>query len=287
MLGTFLYPGQGLGNQMWSYYALRLLAKHTDLSFSLLGMENFKGSEFISLDIGERLLAPSKKFPSEQLFAPFENYYSEKQLVNSVEYCDVRGFDKNCLMIKPNTLIDGYFQSEELVKLVAHEIDDFFSVKDIPELEYLAAADICLINVRGGEYVRNKRLTLHRKYWDNAMHYMRAERNIVRFLVVTDDPIYASRLLPDVTILEQDMHHDFVALTKCKNVIISNSSFSYFPLRFNRQDPCIIAPKYWARHTSLMDTGHVGAIFMKITSIWTDVVLLKLVKFVPGKRMIT
>jgi len=248
MIGTYLYAGQGLGNQLWSYYALRLIAKKLSLPFALFGTEYFKGSSFISFDPGAAIIAPKRLGPNSTLFDPFQNYFSEQQIVHVGEYCDVRPYDSRCLSLLPNTLIDGYFQSEKLVRVVDHNIFDFFSIRDINELSFLSDDKICVLNIRGGEYKKNKRLTLHKKYWENAMSYMQGNRGVDQFLIVTDDPEYAHKLFPKIEILEQDMHHDFIALSKVKNIILSNSSFAYFPLRFNKQSPHIIAPKYWARH---------------------------------------
>lgn len=248
MIATYLYDGQGLGNQLWSYYALRLIAKKLQISFALLGAEKFKASSFINIHTGRQIKAPLRNTPKNELFPPFVNYFSEKQIVHADEYCDVRGFDERCLLLSSNTLIDGYFQSEELADQVEHCINDFFLVKNIPKLDYLGSDDICLLNIRGGEYKRNKRLTVHKKYWDNAMSYMTSEKSVNEFLIVTDDIGYARSLFPKIKILDQNMHHDFVALMKAKKIIVSNSSFAYFPLRLNRQRPYIIAPKYWARH---------------------------------------
>lgn len=248
MIATYLYDGQGLGNQLWSYYALRLISKKLQLPYALLGGEKFKASSFISIDFGLKVSAPLRDVPTAKLFPPFVNYFSEKQVVHAGEYCDVRGFDENCLYISENTLIDGYFQSEELVELVEHSLNDFFIIEDIPELDYLSSDDICVLNIRGGIYKKNKRLNVHKTFWDNSIAHMKQNKNIKEIVIVTDDIKYASKLFPKIKVLEQDMHHDFVALMKAKNVIVSNSSFSYFPLRFNARTPYIIAPKYWARH---------------------------------------
>lgn len=248
MIGTYLYPDQGLGNQLWSYYAMRLIAKYLGMPYTLLGFDNFKGKNFISLDAGVQVAAPHRSGPNHNLFPPFRNYYSERQVVFSREHCDVRSFDPKCLQLDSYTLIDGYFQSEELLSHVEHCIDDFIKVHDLPYLNYLNHDGVCVLNIRGGIYKSNKRLTLNKKYWVNAMNHMVRFKRVSDFVIVTDDPIYAQQLFPKIPVLEQDMHHDFVSLMHAKNLIISNSSFSYFPIRFNSNDPYVIAPKYWARH---------------------------------------
>lgn len=248
MIGTYLYNGQGLGNQLWSYYTLRLLAIINNCDFTLLGKETFKGKSFINIDTGVSCDHPKRNQPSSDLFSLFENYYEEPQILHLKEYCDTRSFDENLLLVKKNTLIDGYFQSEKLGTLINHDIHRLMQIVDIPKLDYLGDKDICVLNIRGGEYISNKRLTLHKRYWINAINIMKRTRNIKKFYIVTDDLNYSQKLLPGFEVLNQDIHHDFVGLLKAKNLVLSNSSFAYFPVVLNVNNPFIIAPKYWARH---------------------------------------
>jgi hypothetical protein len=248
MIGTYLYNGQGLGNQLWSYYTLRLLAIMNNCDFALLGSEAFKGKSFIDLDTGVSCNHPKRNQPCNELFSLFENYYEEPQLLHLKEYCDTRSFDKNLLLVEKNTLIDGYFQSENLGNFINHDIHSLMQFVDIPELNYLGDKDICVLNIRGGEYKSNKRLTLNKRYWINAINIMKQKRNIKKFYIVTDDLNYSQKLLPGLEVLDQNIHHDFVGLSKAKNLILSNSSFAYFPVILNKNNPFIIAPKYWARH---------------------------------------
>ena len=52
MIVTELYDGQGLGNQLWCYAALRCAAKELGLDFGVMTTEKFKGREFLSIDFG-------------------------------------------------------------------------------------------------------------------------------------------------------------------------------------------------------------------------------------------
>ena len=48
-------------------------------------------------------------------------------------------------------------------------------------------------------------------------------------------------------ILQGDISTDFCNLTKAKYLIISNSSFSYFPINLEEKPKMVIAPLYWSR----------------------------------------
>ena len=254
MIGTYFYQGQGLGNQLWSYYTVRLLSILNNSSFSILAPSLFKGADFIKIDNGKSVAHPVRSQPNSNLFETFLNYYGEPQVVYTDEFCDVRPFDSRILNVVQNTLIDGYFQSERLGDLVDHNISDFFEIVDVPDLDFLRDQNVCILNVRGGVYKPNRRLSLHRNYWRNGIEFMRRERGVKTFYIVTDDVDYSRTLLPGIAVLEQNTHYDFIALTKATNLIVSNSSFSYFPIRLNNQTPFVIAPMYWARHN--VSTGY-------------------------------
>ena len=87
----------------------------------------------------------------------------------------------------------------------------------------------------------------------------------MKFAVVTDDLHTANRVLPKVPLIGsaatdlQDSakasHHvggpvgiDYGILNSCKNIIMSASSFGFWPVWTNSRNPNVIAPKYWAAH---------------------------------------
>jgi hypothetical protein len=76
---------------------------------------------------------------------------------------------------------------------------------------------------------------------------MKERKNISRFIVVTDDKFYAKKLFPDFEIISESIPLCFKYLTLAKNLIVSNSSFSYFPIAMNRNKPFVIGPHNWAR----------------------------------------
>jgi len=60
----------------------------------------------------------------------------------------------------------------------------------------------------------------------------------------------AKRLLPELqeNVYHFDVGRDYATIKNAKWLILSNSSFAYFPALTNEVANLIIAPKYWARH---------------------------------------
>ena len=66
------------------------------------------------------------------------------------------------------------------------------------------------------------------------------------FLIVTDDFKYAKSLFPNLEIIHGDIQKCYATIFNCSNIIVSNSTFSYFPCTTGLKKK-IIAPMYWAR----------------------------------------
>ena len=71
----------------------------------------------------------------------------------------------------------------------------------------------------------------------------------ITFAIVTDDYRYAKSLLPDYPILEGDYINDFNNLRAAHYLILSNSSFAFFPANINPNLKYAVAPSYWAPST--------------------------------------
>ena len=93
----------------------------------------------------------------------------------------------------------------------------------------------------------HKELILPKSYWLNAMKNIKVLNNKIEFKIITDDFKYASKLLPDIEIIEGGIKEDFMNLYFCKYAILSNSSFGYFPLKLGQLPNVVIAPNQWAR----------------------------------------
>jgi hypothetical protein len=237
------HEGQGLGNQLWLYAAGKATADFLNCDLIIDNPKLFKGIEFLTIEYNSSVLI-DKKFKAS--FAIYnEPFFYDETLKAFITF-----YDKNILSIKINTILRGIFQSENY--LIGHQnnICNIIKLKKTvcpPKALTFLDSRTCVINLRGGEYKKFKNLILPLDYWLNAINYMKKYNNVNKFIVVTDDKYYAKALFPDLEVISGSVATCFQYLTFAKNVIVSNSSFAYFPLAINKYKPFVIAPAFWSR----------------------------------------
>lgn len=252
VIATELLKGQGLGNQLFCYVTTRCLALEKGYDFSILNREilannihSNKGMYFMNIDCGVDIAKDS-----------FEKIYYEKEdriyLGNSAHDiahgCYITGMDEHLRDIAETTLIYGNLQDEAYFAKYKNEIKEWLGVKPEYDTYKYSRENLCVINIRGGEYAGNPELFLRRKYWTDAMKRMRQIRPDMEFMAVTDDTDAAGRILPEVKAYHFDLAGDYTAVKNARYLILSNSTFAFFPAFTSDTVRYIIAPKYWARH---------------------------------------
>lgn len=250
MIITELYNGQGLGNQLWSYVITRTIALDKGLEFGIMRPDKFKGSDFLNLNFGKEVIGGSgpEGGPPSTLPQGIENYYIEKDIWYNEYSCDIRDFDSGLLSISDNTKIEGYFQSEKFILHRKNEIKDWLRVMDHVDCYDFSKDNICVLNIRGGEYRGNHELILPKKYWLDGINNMLKIKNDLKFIIITDDTKYTRKLLPQYDSYHFSIGKDYSIVKNAKYLILANSSFSFFPAWTSDKAKYIIAPKYWARH---------------------------------------
>jgi hypothetical protein len=68
------------------------------------------------------------------------------------------------------------------------------------------------------------------------------------FIIITDDVPAANQMLPEIAAYHFDVGKDYSIIKNAHYLIVSNSSFSFFPSFTSQTLKFAIAPKYWARH---------------------------------------
>lgn len=250
MIVTELYNGQGLGNQLWSYVFARVLASDKGLEFGIMSPEKFKGKEFMSLDFGRQVYGGSgpEGGPPASLPESIVNYYVEKDVWHPEYKCDIRDYDAGLLNIGDNSKIEGLFQSERFIAHRKREIREWLAVKKEYDCRDLSKDNVCVLNVRGGEYKGTPELILERRYWLNAVTNMLRVNPKLEFIVITDDVKYAGQLLPQYRAFHYNIGKDYSIINTARYLVLSNSSFAFFPAWTSEAVKFVIAPKYWARH---------------------------------------
>ena len=247
---TEMYNGQGLGNQIFCYVTTRVIAKDLGYDFGVMSQEKFKGKDFFSLDFGKQVLGgkgpeggPPRKLPKN-----INYYYCEQAIIHPENGKDIRLYDKNLVNVPPNTKIDGIMQDEKYFEHRKEEIKEWLKVKEEYECFDYANDDTCIINFRGGEYARHGDVYLNKKYWEDAVNNMLQINKDFKFVVITDDTYEAKKFFPNYNVYHFNIAKDYVIVKNAHYLILSNSSFAWFPAWLSSNLKYCIAPLYWAGH---------------------------------------
>jgi hypothetical protein len=261
MIVTELYDGQGLGNQLWCYFVTRAIAENLGLQYGIMRSDKFKGRDFMTLDMGNVVVGGSgpEGGPPDSLPLQIEYYYKELVHDHPVNKVNISSMDPNLLSIKDNTKIDGCMQSLEYLDL--EKIKSWFTINDGKNIIDYSGDDICVVHIRGGDFLGSTAI-LDRNYFRRSKEIILERNPDVKFVIVTDDVNYARDIFPNHPIVggsatnqsdnNKASHHiggpiwmDWSILYNAKNIILSSSSFSFWPAITNMNNPFVIAPMYW------------------------------------------
>ncbi|HTK33041.1 MAG TPA: glycosyl transferase [Candidatus Paceibacterota bacterium] len=237
MITTELYDGQGLGNQLWCYVTTRIIALKNGYDFGIQSKERFKGKDFMAIDFG------SPVSPTD-----IQNTYTESPLYHYPSFSDIRLQDQKLITVPDGTKIDGLMQDELYIEEYKDEIRRWFTVKPEYDCRDYSEDNICVINFRGGGYARDMHFFLPTTYWNNCIAAMRKINPNFTFIVVSDDPATARMFFPDFKVYHWSIGKDYAVIKNARYLILSNSSFAWFPAWLSTDLKYCIAPKYWARH---------------------------------------
>ncbi|MES2224754.1 MAG: DUF3431 domain-containing protein [Patescibacteria group bacterium] len=250
MIVTELYKGQGLGNQLACYVATRVIALDKGYAFGIEHPERFKGADFLSLDFGLPVHGGKSREggPHEKLPDGIRNYYVERKITHPASGSDIRIYDKHLADVLDSTKIDGLMQDEQYIAHRKEEVRSWLKVKDSYECLDYSDPNTCIINFRGGEYARHGDFFLNKNYWDNSVAHMKARNQSMRFVVITDDVLTAKKFFPEYDVFHFTIGKDYSIIKNACNLILSNSSFAWFPAWLSEKLQYCIAPKHWGRH---------------------------------------
>lgn len=254
MIGTEFIKGYGLGNQLFFYVVTRCMAEEKGVDFGFINpgqvgnvFHSNKGMYFMDIDLGTEI--PPEDRDKYTIFNEQDDrLYMGNSRHDMSNGCYISGADKRLFEIEDNTLIYGNLQDESYFEKYRDKIKDWLKVKPEAESYEYTSDDLCIINIRGGEYTNHPELYLDRKYFLNAIEHMKKINPNMRFMVVTEDEEAARKVLPEYECHHFDMGKDYVTLKNARYLILSNSSFSIMPVLSSTELKYAIAPKYWARH---------------------------------------
>ncbi len=254
MIGTEFINGQGLGNQLFCYVTARVIALENGYDFGTAGQERFavnihsnRGMYFMDVDLGHVITEEEKKH-----FQVYHDVEDRLFIGNSrhdlTHGCYVAGADAGIHHVKDNTLIYGNMQDESYFIKYLPQIRQWLKVKPEYDSYEYSRENLCIINMRGGEYTGSPELLINRRYWIHGMEEMKKIRPDMEFMIITDDVETARKMLPGIEAHHFDIGKDYVTLKNAHYLLLSNSSFACLPAHTSETLKFAIAPKYWARH---------------------------------------
>lgn len=232
----------GLGNQMFQIAAASSLAKDLDTTakFSatshILNLQgnkaiNYKINIFSNIDLSEN-----------------------NNFINNLEKYNETTFSFTEIPKKNNLILNGYFQTELYFKHNKEHIRNLFSETNFVK-EYISDqySDIDFNNsvsmhVRRGDYLRFPDIhpCLSIEYYNNAIKLIKNYKNL---LVFSDDKKWCKANLKYDNIIYIDNEPDYIDLylmSRCRDNIIANSSFSWWGAWLNKNlSKSVIAPNIW------------------------------------------
>lgn len=252
MIGTELLRGQGLGNQLFCYITTRCIAMDNGLAFSILGSETVAnnmhsdcGMYFMDLDYG----VPSAKEDYKQIYKEKEDrIFIGNSRHDLTHGCYVTGVDKKLLHPKDGTLLYGNMQAEAYYGKHKEEIREWLKVKEEYDCMEYSRDNLCILHLRCSDYLDCPELYLRKKYWQDGIRNMKKINPDMEFMIITNDVKEAGKILPGIPAYNFDLAKDYSIIKNAKYLLLSNSSFAYFPAFTSTTVKYILAPKYWARH---------------------------------------
>lgn len=254
MIGTEFINGQGLGNQLFCYVTARAIALENGYEFGTAGQERFavnihsnRGMYFMDVDLGHAISEEEKK--TFQIYQDVdERLYIGNSRHDLTHGCYVAGADPGIHHVEDNTLLYGNMQDESYFIKYLPQIREWLKVKPEYDSYEYSRENLCVINMRGGEYTGSPELLINQRYWLHGIREMKKIRPDMEFVIITDDVETAQKMLPGIEAHHFDIGKDYVTLKNAHYLLLSNSSFACLPAHTSETLKFAIAPKYWARH---------------------------------------
>lgn len=180
------------------------------------------------------------------------------------EYLEKRNFvyDTNVWNVSGNTYYEGYWQALGYISDIRKQISKIYSFPSINHysqkvLSQILASDSVGIHVRRGDYLKDPDFggICGERYYSRAIALFLSDENKHTFFVFSNDiewcKSHFEELLFNQNIIYVDGNmgnesmYDMYLMSQCHNLIIANSTFSWWGAFLNDKGGSIIAPSPW------------------------------------------
>ena len=163
-------------------------------------------------------------------------------------------FHYDAIPLLDNIRLEGYFQSARYWEGYEDTIKELFAPNN-RLLEYVShkydhiVKDATAVHVRRGDYLEKAEYhyNLGLDYYQEAAYSMqKTSEHYSPVILFSDDIEWCQEHWTGVTYIHEDPITDFFVMSRCKNFIIANSSFSWWASYLaTHPDKQIIAPSKW------------------------------------------
>ena len=239
--------GQGLGNQLWTFFAGIQISKILKTNIVFGGGKFFKGKFIINQKMNyDQINHSSYLFKVKETYDLFTG-------LEVIDYKNTINFLKKKI-IKTNIEILGTLQTTDLLppkKIILSKL----------KIKKIYFKKNYLIHIRGGDF-KNTIVKPSQSYYIAAINLLK--KNKSNFNIITDDKKYARKILPGIKIIESRLnkfdqltadHHkigglseDFLHLLYSKINIIGPSTFAFWASYIGsciKKNKIVVAPAFW------------------------------------------
>lgn len=264
----------GLGNQMFQYAAGFALAKK--LNKKVFFNENFNSifkKQYENLDLKKifnlELNKCSDKFLNSHL-----NFYLRNNIIKKIffKFKFLQSLDSNFISEKNFKIeklkkmkfiyLHGYFQNQIYFFNYENQINKEFQKINFKKnsmlskiYKFIKKKNSVSVHIRRGDFLTNKiNINYNKDYYLSAMKILEKKIKKPYYFFFTDDVKWVKKNLQNCfknSIIVSNYKFstpeiDLFLMSKCKNNIITNSTFSWWGARLNsNKNKLVVAPKKW------------------------------------------
>ena len=279
----------GLGNQMFQYACGKVVAKNlnTELKFDIshitdrtprnnftyrdyeLGVFNIK-DEIATIE-EVRQFIPDLWNSKEYI----KQLYKLKRLFNGKSlYLEKSKFtyNKDIELVKDNTFLYGYFQTERYFENHRNELLQDFMLKDQIDkinsslINQLKSENSVSIHIRRGDYINSPFEILDiQDYYKKAIELIQERVETPSFYIFTNDYLWTEENFSSFDIKKtivkfnknNQSYLDMILMSNCKHNICANSSFSWWGAWLNTNpEKIVIAPEKWFKNSNYIESTY-------------------------------
>jgi len=236
----------GLGNMMFQMAAAKAFALDAGCECSFPNLN----AQLKLLD-DDNFYNPSLKHSSEYMKI-FHKLKTVQPLGSDVKY-EGFPFEYEARSIAPNSILDGFFQSEKYFGRHRQAVLDIFDFSFISDeyiktkYPFIGTKRTTSIHVRRGDYLKNPfcHQPLSMLYYIKAMERLKDKTDV--FVVFSDDIEWCKQNFSNAVFIENEKDYvEVYLMSLCDNHIISNSSFSWWGAWMNKnENKTVIGPQIW------------------------------------------